>query len=301
MKLIHTNDDTHYRRWVNLIPSLLFPGSAQFLSGRKSAGIIWFVFYFLLVAGKLCVLTHPKTTYSIVQMGPFEWLLLPFWLFIAAESLRRPIPCLGFRGWAVYLVVCLGVPITLLCTVRAFLVQPFKVPDGSMQPTIMGNRKDTEGNPISGDHIFANKFIYRFSEPQRGDIIVFRTKGINAVKLDTYYVKRLAGLPGEKVSIEPPYLLINGNKVTEPGIFKKIAEGMSGGSGFCLAKPSLSFRIPLDSTSSTITLGPDEYLVLGDNTQNSFDGRYFGPIKRAAILGKAFYIYAPTDRKKRIE
>jgi len=57
----------------------------------------------------------------------------------------------------------------------------------------------------------------------------------------------------------------------------------------------------LTSSSDRIILGPDEYLVWGDNSRNSLDGRYFGPIKRIAIVGKAFYIYAPADRKRKIE
>jgi signal peptidase I len=286
---------------VNLIPSLLFPGAAQFLSGRRATGITLFVLYLFLVAGLIAFLVHPKTAYSVVGMGPFDWFLLPFWLLIVGDSLRRPIPRLGLRGWGVFIGVCFGIPIMLALTVRTILVQPFKVPTGAMQPTIMGNRTDTGGNQIRGDHIFVNKLIYRHSEPQRGDVIVFRTKGIKSVQQDTCYVKRLAGLPGETVGIDPPYLLVNDKKVTEPAIFSKIAGETDGFSGFCPATPTPAFPAPLASVSARITLGPDEYLVLGDNTRNSLDGRYFGPIKRSAIIGKAFYIYAPADRKRRLE
>lgn len=299
--MIHTKDGTHYRRWVNLLASLLFPGSAQFLSGRRLRGVSLFVLYLLLVTGMITFLVHPKTAYSVVDMETFNWFLFPFWLLIAGESLRRPIPRLGIRGWGVFFVVCLGIPIVFALAVRAFLVQPFKVPTGAMQPTIMGNRKDADGNQILGDHIFVNKLIYRFSEPQRGDVVAFRTTGLKSVKQDTIYVKRLAGLPGEAVGIDPPYFMANDKRVTEPAIFSKIAEGREGFSGFCPATALTAFPSPLSSPSARITLGPDEYLVLGDNTRNSLDGRYFGPIKRSAIVGKAFYIYAPADRKRRIE
>jgi len=300
MKLIHTNDGTHYRRWVNLIPSFFLPGSAQYLSGRKVRGIACFVFYILLFALLIGLLVHPNIPYSVVQMGPFNWFLFPFWLFIAGDSLRCPIPRLGLRSLGLFLIVFLGIPIMSILTVRAFLVQPFKVPTGAMQPTIMGNRNDAQGNPIIGDHILVNKFVYRFSDPHRGDVIAFKTKGIKSVKQDTCYVKRLVGLPGETVSIVPPYLVVNGIRVIEPAIFCRIAEGKDGFSGFCLAARSLASPT-LASQSDKMTLGPDEYLVLGDNTRNSFDGRYFGPIKRASIIGKAFYIYAPSERKRRIE
>jgi signal peptidase I len=301
MKLIHTNERTHYRRWVNLVPSLLVPGSAQFLSGRRAAGVTLFVLYLVLIAGLIAFLVHPKTAYSVVDMDRVNWFLFPFWVLIAADSLRRPIPRLGFRGWGVFFVVCLGIPITLALGVRTFIVQPFKVPTGTMQPTIMGNRTAADGSQVLGDHIFVNKLTYRFSEPQRGDVVVFRTKGLPGVKQNTCYVKRLAGLPGETLGIDPPYLLVNDKRVTVPAIFGRIAEGKDGLAGFCPATAMPAFPAPLASPSARLTLGSDEYLVLGDNTRNSLDGRYFGPIKRSTIIGKAFYIYAPADRKRRIE
>lgn len=168
-----------------------------------------------------------------------------------------------------------------------------------MQPTLMGNQKDKSANKIAGDHFFVNKLIYRFSSPQRGDVIVHNTTGIKYphIKLHAYYVKRLVGLPGETISIEPPYVMVNGNKLTDPPIFRKIAESQDGYAGYCLASPSSYLASP----SQQMILGPDEYLILGDNSKNSLDGRYFGPISRKAIIGKAFYIYAPADRKRRIE
>ena len=105
-------------------------------------------------------------------------------------------------------------------------------------------------------------------------------------------------MPGETISIDPPYLVVNGKRITQPEIFRKIAEAHEF-AGFRLAGPGVSafLRSPADK----ITLASDQYLVLGDNATNSLDGRYFGPIKRSSIIGKAFYTYAPADRKGRIE
>lgn len=296
MNLIHTSDGKYYRRWVNLVFSFLLPGSAQFLSRRKAAGIAWFMFIFFLVFLMIGLLIHPKIPYSVLQREPFDWVLFTFGLLIAGDGLRRPIPIIGFRGWGLFLSICLGIAILPALAIRTFFVHPFKVPTSGMQPTIMGIRKDAAGNKTIGDHIFINKLIYRFSNPQRGDVIVFKTKGIESpyVRHDEYYVKRIVGLPSEIISIAPPYVVVNECKITSPTIFKKIAERGDGFSGYCFA--SL-----LNSPSDRITLGPDEYLVMGDNSRNSLDGRYFGPIKRIAIVGKAFYIYAPADRKRKIE
>lgn len=301
MKIFQTPDGMHYRRWVNFVPSFLLPGSAQFLSGRRTAGVAMFLLYIVLCATLLGILIHPKIGYSVVQMGPLGWVLFPAALLIAGESLRRPIPPLGFRRWGALLVVGLAIPILSALAIRAFLVQPFKIPTGAMEPTIMGNRTDAHGNQVLGDHLFVNKLIYRLSEPRRGDVVVFRTRGLPFVNQDTCYIKRIAGLPGETIGIDPPYLLVNDAKITEPAIFRKIAEEKNGFSGFCPAMPGSPLSAPLASPSARITLGPDEYLVLGDNTRSSLDGRYFGPIKRKAIMGKAVYIYAPADRKRKIE
>ena len=301
MKLIHTNEGSHYRRWVNLVPSFFLPGSAQFLSGRRAAGVIMFVLYSVLLAGLIAFLLHPKSAHTVLDRGVMDLVLLPFWLLIMGDGLRRPIPRIGLRGWALFFVVSVVIPIGLVLALVAFLVRLFEVPTGGMQPTILGNRKAADGRPILCDHILVNEFTYRLHPLQRGDVIVFRTKGLPGIKDNSCYVKRLVGLPGETIGIEPPYLLVNGTKVMEPAVFRHIAEAKDGFAGFQLPKPAAGFPVTLTSPTATLTLGPDEYFVIGDNTVNSLDSRYYGPIKRSAIVGKAFYIYAPASRKGWIE
>ena len=301
MNIIHTSDGMHYRRWVNFIPTFLLPGSAQFLSGRKTAGVVIFTLYALFCATMVGILVHPRIEYSVIQRGLFDWVICLFGLLIAGDGLRRPIPRIGYRNWIILFAVSIAVIFLPTLAIRTFLIQPFKIPTGAMAPTIMGNRTDANGNQILGDHIFVNKLIYRLAEPRRGDVIVFRTKGLQFVNQDTFFIKRIAGLPGETIGIAPPHILVNDAKVTEPAIFSIIAEENNGYSGFCPAMPGSTFSAPLSSPSDKIILGPDEYLVLGDNTRNSLDGRYFGPINRKAIIGKAVYIYAPADRKRKIE
>ena len=285
-----------YRRWVTLIPSLLLPGSAQFLSGRRLAGVAWSACYLLSMILIIICLIHPNTPYSINSPGAYNWVLLVLQIIIAVDGLRQPIPRMRFKGWIQFVFVWFGIMLLPLLVTRTFFIRPFRIPTGAMQPTLMGNRESPDGAKIQGDGIFVNLFAYHFSEPQRGDVVVFKTDNLPLVQQNTTYIKRIAGLPGEAVSIVPPNLIVNGNKITEPRIFRLIAEGQVGFSGFRLAPDG--FVYPL---ASPRTLRSDEYLVLGDNTSNSLDGRYFGPIKRDAILGKAFYIYAPANRKRRIE
>ena len=96
--------------------------------------------------------------------------------------------------------------------IRTFIAEPFKIPTGSMEPTL-------HGDPRHGDRIFANKFIYRFKKPARGDIIVFSTKGIPGLdRKKKNYIKRLIGLPGETVTINDGGVYINGNRLIQPQI-----------------------------------------------------------------------------------
>jgi len=154
----------------------------------------------------------------------------------------------------------------------------------------MGKTTTPDGHEKRGDSIMVDKLSYRFSEPQRGDIVVFKTLDLSGLPQNQTYVKRLVGLPGERVSIHPPFLCINGNKIVTPQVFERIGLGSGGYSGYVCAGR-------LGSDSAEVLLGSDEYLVLGDNSQNSLDGRFFGPIKRKSIIGKVAWIYAPPDRK----
>jgi len=98
---------------------------------------------------------------------------------------------------------------------------------------------------------------------------------------------------GETVSIEPPYVLVDGKRVTEPPILKRIAESEAGYSGFRLAAHTNGI---LNKPTDMITLGHNEYFLLGDNTANSKDSRYFGPVHKDSIIGRVVKIYWPPSR-----
>jgi len=153
------------------------------------------------------------------------------------------------------------------------------------------------GRKILGDHIFVNRLLYNFTHPARGDVFVFSTRDIKhpEIRPDNYYIKRLVGLPGEKISIEPPYLLADGRPVTEPKAFVRQVEG-EGYHGYSLIGES---HIPayLRRPGDTLQLHDGEYLPFGDNTRASLDGRFFGPVNKESIVGPAFMVYWPFSKR----
>jgi len=132
----------------------------------------------------------------------------------------------------------------------------FYVRGSSMEPTLH-----------NGQYLVVSKLSYRFSEPQRGDIVVFVSP--NGAGED--YIKRIVGLPGERVEIREGAVWINGYRLDEP---------------------YLNSGIPYTGAWS---LGPDEYFVLGDNRANSSDSHAWGPLPRKNIIGKAWLCYWPPQ------
>jgi signal peptidase I len=168
----------------------------------------------------------------------------------------------NIREWVESIVIAL----ILALIIRTFVVQAFKIPSGSMRETL-----------IERDRILVNKFIYRFTDPQRGDIIVFRYP----LEPKKDFVKRLIGLPGETVSIKDGDIYINGELAREPLKVREIYYYNKG----VYAEDAKAVEIPADS-----------YYVLGDNSASSRDSRYWGFVPKENLLGKAFLIYWPPNR-----
>ncbi len=159
----------------------------------------------------------------------------------------------------------------LAMIIRTFIIQAFKIPTGSMKPTL-----------IEGDRILVNKFIYRFKEPERGDVVVFKYP--EDPKKD--FIKRLIAKPGETVQIIDGNIWIDGEMIQEPEQVRGIYYYNYG---------------PWGRESEEVHVPEDSYYVLGDNSSSSRDSRYWGFVKRKAIKGKALVIYWPLTRMRKIE
>lgn len=214
------------------------------------------------------------------------------------------------------------VALTVAMGIRTFFVQPFKIPTGSMQPTLWGIfpasytqrfdpgppaspflrpfsflalGKSWDGGPVvKGDHVFVDKISYNFRRPGRGDIIVFDTNGIDIRGPDgrpmdpKFYIKRLVGLPGETVGIADGRLLIDGEPVSDP-VFERIY--LVGG----YTNPTGS-QFP--SGRHQWTIPDDQFFALGDNTTVSQDSRYWLGVPRENLIGRGFWVYWPFVRER---
>ena len=238
MNVFLSPDRKNYRKWINIIPCLLISGSAQFLSGRRKAGVIWFLLSLVLCMIMLSLLLDPASTYTGSNLHWFDIILWGFGLAVIVDACRFPMHRIGFKGWLALLVLSLFLFFGTALSIRHLLFQSFKISSGSMQPTLIGMTRNPQKTGTMGDHILVNKTAYWNSQPQRGDIVIFNTSGIKDphVRQDTFYIQRIVGLPGETISIDPPYLLVNGERISEPPIFDDISANRHGYSGFTLAQ-----------------------------------------------------------------
>lgn len=166
--------------------------------------------------------------------------------------------------------------LVLALIIRAFLVQAYKIPSGSMKDTL-----------LIGDHILVSKFIYGVrmpftnktiipvSKPKRGDIVVFKAP-VNPPK---DFIKRVVGLPGDKIEIRDKKLFINGKHYKNEPYAKHTDDKVYSG-----------YYDPRDNFGP-VTVPEDSYFMMGDNRDNSHDSRYLGFIGYERLRGKAFIIY----------
>ncbi len=153
----------------------------------------------------------------------------------------------------------------------------------------------------SGDHLFVDRLTYNFRRPRRGEIIVFETKGIhdplNRVPPDQFYIKRLVALGDEKVQIgSDHHLIINGARLdaSTPGFGGVYSFKMNAGENQYFGHLQLGmFR----DDNSEYTVPPENVLVMGDNTRNSLDSRFFGGFAEKYVIGKSWFVYWPISSR----
>jgi len=174
--------------------------------------------------------------------------------------------CGGFLSLTIDLIKIVIGALVIVFLVRHFLVQPFFVKGRSMEPSFM-----------DGDYLITNEFDYKFNihPPERGDVIIFKYP-----KDETkYFIKRIIGLPNETVKISNGNIMIFNEEFPE---------------GFRLTESYIADSV-LTSGSINVTLGGEEYYVLGDRRFESSDSRQWGPLDKKYIIGRAWTRIWPWD------
>jgi signal peptidase I len=191
-------------------------------------------------------------------------------------------------GSILELVMIVAVALGLALAIQAFLVKPYRIPSGSMLPTLK-----------VGQRVLVNRLGNRFNDPKVGEIVVFhppagaegtgdtcgdtnRAAGMacdkpTPQKADVNFIKRVVGLPGDKISIRDGHVIRNGKRESDSYIAP-----CAGGSACNLPQ--------------TITIPPDHYFMMGDNRGESDDSRFWGPVPRKWIIGGAFATYWPPKQ-----
>lgn len=190
--------------------------------------------------------------------------------------------------------------VLIVLLLRSFLVEPFRIPSGSMMPTL-----------LIGDFILVNKFSYgirlpvlndkviEIGEPQRGDIVVFRFPKQPSVD----YIKRVIGLPGDRIAYFDKKLYVNGQPVSQAsmGSYQGVGQGANMTGAELLeedltgVKHSILINRGAPTVEDVFVVPQGQYFVMGDNRDNSNDSRYWGTVPEANLVGKAFFIWMNWD------
>lgn len=250
--------------WLAGLLSLLATGVGQVYNGqwKKGAG-------FLLAELVFSLLMVPffKDFTSMLILLSF---LLGFDLFVAGEAyatargLREFVPGRSNRWWIYAAFVAGGLALggVFDVVIEGFAYRTYKVPTASMVPAIE-----------VGDHFMVE--VLGTDDPlERGNIVIFRSPAGE----ERDFVKRVVGLPGETVEIRDQVVFVDGRELDEP-----------------YALHTKSIMVPMRDEFGPLKVPEGMYFMLGDNRENSYDSRVFGPVKRDSITGRALYLYFPGD------
>jgi signal peptidase I len=177
----------------------------------------------------------------------------------------------------------IGMSIVLAVGIRTFVAEARYIPSGSMLPTLQID-----------DRLIIDKISYRFSDPARGDIVVFDpTAQLAKEKYKEAFIKRVIGLPGDRVDVKAGKVYINGKLLNERYLDEPPATDWSTTDRYTTDNEGQHRRLPWP-TDGRVPKG--QYLVLGDNRNNSYDSHYWGFVPKDKIVGKASVRFWPINR-----
>jgi signal peptidase I len=208
----------------------------------------------------------------------------------------------GKPSWLLGLAYELFPVFVIVFCIRTFIIEPYRIPSGSMKPTL-----------LEGDFVLVNKFKYGWyfpvidkrlsfgTAPQRGDVVVFR----QPVDPTQNFIKRMIGLPGDKIEYQDKKLYINGELIPKTFIESAYVDPVDGNPYFVrmyeehlMGVDHDIFERPMDGLTFSGTVPEGHYFVMGDNRDDSGDSRVWGFVPDALMKGDAFRIMISVDTKK---
>jgi signal peptidase I len=184
-------------------------------------------------------------------------------------------------------IVTIAGAVAIVLAIKAWIVNPYRIPTSSMEPTLHCARPSQACEAGTSDRVLANRFIYHFREPKRGEIVVFNTPPLAQQRCGGEggtFVKRLIGLPGDVWEERQGTVFINGKRLYEPYIRAERRD-----------HDTLTLKdIPPHGKYTRIPKG--YYLMMGDNRTQSCDSRRWGLVPRKNLIGKVFATYWPPGR-----
>jgi signal peptidase I len=176
----------------------------------------------------------------------------------------KVVSILGSIGSFIYsFVETVVIALVIAVVLYLFIMTPHEVLGNSMHPTYK-----------NGEYLMANKLVYRFSQPKRGDVIIFKYSETQD------FIKRIIGIPGDSITVKDGKIFVNGTQLDESAY---LADTVYTSGGDYIAE------------GQTVSVGENEYFVCGDNRPHSSDSRTFGPISIDQIKGKAWIVYLPLS------
>ena len=185
------------------------------------------------------------------------------------------------HGWRVALdwIATIAGAIAIVLAIKAWVVNPYRIPSSSMEGTLHCARPGQGCEARFSDRVLANRFIYHFRKPRRGEIVVFETPALAKQRCGAggTFVKRIIGLPGERVEVRVGgFVYIDGRKLDEPYITPQ--------------------RRREDRNFSQWQVPAGQYFMMGDNRGSSCDSRVWGSVPRQNLIGEVFAVYWPPNR-----
>jgi signal peptidase I len=182
------------------------------------------------------------------------------------------------RPWRVAIdwIVTIAGAVAIVLAIKAWVVNPYRIPSSSMEPTLHCSGESGCLAHLS-DRVLANRFIYHFRSPKRGEIVVFKTPKEAQLKCHAggTFVKRVIALPGETWSERNGYVFINGKKLNESYVKADRRD---------------------DETHGPMKIPKNSFFMMGDNRSSSCDSRAWGPVPKKNLIGEVFATYWPPNR-----